>query len=42
MLPQVNMSIYLNECIMKKIKDKYFSHNPFLNMNIINVFIELR
>lgn len=27
--PQVNMSIYLNECMIEKIKDKYFSHNPF-------------
>ncbi len=27
--PNINMSIYFNQCNMLKISDRYFSHNPY-------------
>ena len=32
------MSIYLNECKNSKIKSRFFIHNPFFEINLINCF----
>tara|TARA_A100001011_G_C13766558_1_gene617473 strand:- start:101 stop:592 length:492 start_codon:yes stop_codon:yes gene_type:complete len=31
---KINMSIYLNDCILAKIKDRFFSHNPYFEYKL--------